>query len=76
MNVKKIVVGLISALCMALPAAAQDHENVELVGTVYNNFDHAYSVVVEDSLAYVASGNTGLLIVDISNTDNPQLVGY
>ena len=76
----KSVILLILIVCVALTADAnlfaQDAENVEQVGRIYNQLDIALDVVVSDDLAYVAAGVSGLQIVDISNPDSPELVGY
>ena len=55
---------------------AQDHENVEQVGRIYNQWDAALDVVVAGGLAYVATGISGLQIVDISSPENPEIIGY
>jgi len=54
---------------------AQDHENVEQVGRIYNPWDAARDVVVVADLAYVAAGRSGLQIVDVSNPEHPEEVG-
>ena len=41
---------------------AQDHENVEQVGRIYNFWDSAQDVVVVGELAYVATRRSGLQI--------------
>ena len=55
---------------------AQDSENVEPVGRIYNQWDNAYGISVADNFAYVAAGLSGLQIVDVSNPENPEEVGY
>ena len=54
---------------------AQDAENVELVGRIYNQWDEANDVVVVDDLAYVATGLSGLQIVDVSDPEYPITTG-
>ena len=54
---------------------AQDHENVEQVGRIYNQWDHAEDVVVVGDLVYVATGVSGLQILDVSNPEHPREVG-
>ena len=38
--------------------------------------DQAHEVYVEGDMAYVGAMKTGLVILDVSNTSNPQLVGF
>ncbi len=55
---------------------AQEHENVEQIGRIYNQWDYAHDVVVVGGLAYVAAGLSGLQIVNIFNPENPEIIGY
>ncbi len=63
-------------LMLAMPAIAQDAVNVEQVGRIYNFWETAASVQVQDDLAYVCTKGSGLQIVDISNPEQPEIVGY
>ena len=71
---------LIISICVALTAGAdlytQDHENVEQVGRIYNQWSSAEDVVVVGGLVYVAAGNFGLQIVNISDPENPEIIDY
>jgi len=71
---------LIISICIALTVGtelfAQDHENVEQVGRIYNQWHDARDVVVVGSLAYIATEESGLQIVDVSNPEDPEIVGY
>ena len=71
---------LLTIICITLTVNinlfARDHENVEQVGRIYNQWDAAYDVVVVGELAYVATGLSGLQIVDISDPENPEIIGY
>jgi len=53
-----------------------DHENVELVGTLYNYWSWALDVAISDDYAYVANSYAGLRVVDITNPTAPLEVGY
>ncbi|MBT3234146.1 MAG: hypothetical protein HN356_15205, partial [Calditrichaeota bacterium] len=55
---------------------AQEHENVEQVGRIYNHWDNADDICVVGDLAYVAAGFSGLQIVDVSDPENMRVVGY
>ncbi|MBN1959106.1 MAG: hypothetical protein JXQ81_09065 [Desulfuromonadales bacterium] len=39
-----------------------------------NQFAQAVSVVVQDDMAYVANGRSGLMIVDVANSEKPQIL--
>ncbi len=75
----RITILLIISICIALTAGAdllaQDAENVEQVGRIYNQWHSAQDVVVVGDLAYVAAGVSGLQIVNVSNPENPEEVG-
>ena len=76
----RISILLIISICIALTAGAdlfaQDRENVEQVARIYNQWDYAEDVVVVGDLAYVATGSSGLSIVNVSDPENPELIGY
>ena len=63
---------LLTANCLI----AQNHQNVEQVGRIYNQWGDAYDVVIEGDYDYVATYYSGLQIVDISDPENPEVVGY
>ena len=68
---------LAAALTLTVSSvSAQNRENVEQVGRIYNQWDHAWNVVVEGDYAFVAAGVSGLQILDISDPENPEVVGY
>ena len=79
-RVLRFTILLITAICVALTAGAdlfaQDAENVEQVGRIYNQWDNANDVVVVGNLAYVAVGVSGLQIADLSDPEHPEEVGY
>ncbi len=54
---------------------AQDSLNVRLVGRC-DIEGFAQGIFVCDSYAYVAAGNAGLRIIDISDINNPYEIGY
>ena len=60
----RITIISIISICVALTAGAdlfaQDDENVEQVGRIYNQWSSAIDVVVVGNLAYVAAGHSGL----------------
>ncbi len=55
---------------------AQDSENVEHIGSFYNSWGYTSHVVVDGDYAYLATGFSGLQIVDISDPENPIIVGH
>ncbi len=71
---------ILTTICFALPGSielfAQVSENVEQVGRIFNQWHIAYDVTVVEDLAYVATGRSGLQIVDVSDSENPVILGY
>ncbi len=71
---------LFTAFCVVLTTSpglfAQSHENVELVNQSMLRWFGAEEIVVQDQYAYIATGLSGLQIVDISDPENPELAGY
>jgi hypothetical protein len=66
---------LIAVLCFT--AKAQDSLNVSLMSrALTEQWDHAYAVATRLNYAYVAAGNSGLRIVDISNPNSPVQAGF
>ncbi len=63
-------------LILSVVVQAQDHENVEQIGRIYNQWEAALDVVVVENLAYVVTGLSGLQIVYVSNPENPEIIGY
>jgi hypothetical protein len=70
-----IIILSISILCTFTIAFSQGW-NVEIVGSLYNYWDFPSESIKQDSLIYIATGNTGLRIVNISDPENPIEVGY
>ena len=70
---------LVTIACLVFMASvnlfAQDAENVELVGRI-NYWIGAFDIVVDSNLAYVATGSSGLQIVDVTDPENPEVTGY
>ena len=59
-----------------LPANAQDSSHVSKVGSIYHNYwSSAHSVAVEGDYAYVAAGDSGLHVIDVSTLPRPHEVG-
>jgi hypothetical protein len=62
--------------CLCPPAYPQDSLNVNLTGSLYNTWNSALDVAVAGNYAYVASHETGLRVLDISDLTTPAEVGY
>ncbi len=69
-----LVVVVVLAVCST--GIAQDAENVEMVGRIYNYWEDATDVKIIDELAYVAAGRSGLQIVDVSDLNNINVIAY
>ncbi len=76
----RYVISGLSIVCIALfvnvELSAQDCENVEQIGRIYNDWDMANDIVLVGEIAYVAAGLSGLQIVDVSDPENPVITGY
>ncbi len=67
---------VLGAACLSLnPALCQDSLNVTRVGQ-YAYWSDASDVEVVGELVYVATGTTGLHIVDVSDPTSPRDIGY
>ncbi|MDP8239081.1 MAG: T9SS type A sorting domain-containing protein [Candidatus Hatepunaea meridiana] len=55
---------------------AQDNENVEFISRIFNQWEIPNDIVVEGNLALIATSSTGLQIVDISNPEALENIGY
>ena len=74
---KKAFLLSVVALCLLGKAAnAQDSLNVRQVGLINDYWATARAVEVTDTLAYVATGRTGLRIMNIADPANPIEIGY
>ncbi|MDP8239736.1 MAG: T9SS type A sorting domain-containing protein [Candidatus Hatepunaea meridiana] len=73
-------VGLILLLLLAILFTgltyAQQHTGIEQISYIRTMWDFAYDVAAEDSLAYIATGFSGLQILSFASPDNPVFVGY
>ncbi|HEX04335.1 MAG TPA: T9SS type A sorting domain-containing protein, partial [Bacteroidetes bacterium] len=66
---------LLSVLFLASSIHAQDSLNVQLLGTLYGKYDNTRGIAIEGEHAFLATGNTGLRIIDISNPVEPVEIG-
>lgn len=57
-------------------AEAQDSLNLTMVSRTNHSWADIYDVALLDTLAYVAAGSDGLIILDISDSTNISDVGY
>jgi len=71
------ILARVSALALfVVTASAQDSLNVRQVGFLSIHWEAAFSVAVVDTLAFVATGVTGLRIVNIADPAHPVEIGY
>jgi len=73
---KRLAMICFSVMLLSMCLYAQENENVERVGRIYNNWDSVRDCVVFGDLAFVATGRSGLQILDISDFENMSVVGY
>ncbi len=54
----------------------QEREGIEHVSRLYNHWEWCYDVKIQDNLAFIAAGVSGLQIVDITDPENLEIVGW
>ncbi|GBE29663.1 LVIVD repeat protein [bacterium BMS3Bbin04] len=72
---KRYFAVLMLLVVFVLPAVAQDSLNVTMTGSLEGDWDKAKIADVVGSYAYVATGSSGLKIVDISDPTAPVEMG-
>jgi hypothetical protein len=71
----KTLVIVCLALCLSSSAAAQDSLNVSLLTSLHTGWDSAEDMEVVGNYAYVATGHSGMRILDVSDPNNPDIIG-
>ncbi len=67
---------LLSIICLALTAGVDLFaQEIRLVGT-FNTPGYAFDVSVQNNVAYVADGEYGLRVIDVSNPEDPDEIAY
>jgi hypothetical protein len=74
--IKSLLCFILLILVGSIPTQAQESENVELVGTLYNYWEDAKDVAVSGSHIYVAANDYGLRVVNISDPSVPVAAGF
>jgi hypothetical protein len=72
----RIATVLLAVISLSPSAVGQDSLNVVQRGKVTLSWGDVSRVDIQGNYAYVASGRTGLRIMDISNPTQPEEVGY
>lgn len=67
---------LVLLLILSSPLFAQDSLNISMVSSMYHFWSSARDVDVQGDYAYVSTYFGGLCIVDISNPEHPEEVGF
>ena len=55
---------------------AQDSDSLKLIDRIYNNCSYVYDLQIDGNYAYLAAGYSGLRIIDISDPENIDDIGY
>ncbi len=65
---------LLTIICIVFVASAdlhaQDRENIEQVGRLYNFWDTASDIIIDGDIAFIADGRAGVKIINIANRGN------
>ncbi len=59
-------------LLISFPATAQISENVEQLSSMYNYWDEAKGLTLQGNYGFVATGQSGMVILDLSDWQNPR----
>jgi hypothetical protein len=68
---------LILLILLISPVFAEngDHENVEMVSSIYDYWETISDTEIENDYLYALTGETGLRVLDISDPENPIEIG-
>jgi len=55
--------------------SAQDCQNITQISRLYNHWGQVHGITIKDDLAYIPVYCTGMQTVDISDPDNPVIIG-
>ncbi len=75
-NVIFLIIGVCLVLTTGAELFAQDHENIEQIGQLYNFWQTANDVAIQGDYAYVAAAVAGLQVLDISDPSDPNIVSH
>ncbi|NQT34143.1 T9SS type A sorting domain-containing protein [bacterium] len=64
---------ILSIILLSTPLSAQD--GIKKVATIYNYIESVQGVVIVGDHVFIATGLSGLQVLDISDPENPELVG-
>jgi hypothetical protein len=67
---------VITLLSSAISIPAQDSLNISLTGRLLHNWMRANDVSVSDGYALLATGSSGLSVVDVNDPENPSEIGF
>ncbi len=71
-----VIIIALTLTLMTGRALAQDAENIEQVGRIYNQWSSSRYIITVGDLAYISAGFSGLQIVDISDPESPEVIGF
>jgi len=74
-KIMRLILAVIILMAVSI-LNAQELGNIQPVGRCYLNWHRALDIQVENDLAYIATGGSGLQILDVSERDNIRKVGF
>ena len=74
--IKNFLMVIFALLSLTGSLGAQDNENIELVGRFGNYWNAVKDMVRDGNHAFLATGISGLQIVDISDPEDVHIVGF
>ncbi len=73
-SLQLLTIGIV--LTLSLSSFAQDRHNIERIGYYGANWGEIWNIEIQGDLAYLASFDSGLRIIDISNPEQPDEVNF
>ncbi len=67
---------ILIVLTLQLPSFAQDRHNIERIGYWGAGVDYIWDMAIQGDYAYLASGESGLRIIDVSDPEQMELVSF
>lgn len=77
---KRLAMTLIAVLSTAMSVVAQDSLNIQKVGQLFDWTNHlwsfSYDIKVRDTLAFVATGNSGVRVLNLADSSRPEEISF
>ncbi|MBT7617379.1 MAG: T9SS type A sorting domain-containing protein [Calditrichaeota bacterium] len=75
MKTTQLILIFLLIILLSTSVSAQEASGIELLGQVYTYWHEARGITIADDIAYLATYQTGMQIIDVSNPAEPRLLG-